>query len=268
MKAPDDKGSVERSVGVVESDILPSMHKLNFFSLEEFNRILWKKLNARLAEKYTKKNFSRKQIFLSEEQAKLLPLPACDFETYAEKTATVSRDFHIQYDSAFYSVPVEYIKNKVTVRASSSRVRIYNCRKELIAEHMRATHKWQRCTDPRHIPEGHTPTMAYSRRSFLNRAKGYGDDLVQWVEAVLGRFEFEVQGYRPVNTVLCGLSKFAPDTVLEAARLANDTGIYSSKGFLAICRQIEARNNADSTEEKRKDLNLFFCSHSPKEGCR
>ena len=49
--------------------------------------------------------YNRFTFFLNEEQAKLLPLPACDFETYAEKTATVSRDFHIQFDSAFYSVP-------------------------------------------------------------------------------------------------------------------------------------------------------------------
>ena len=266
VKAPDDKGSVERSVGVAESDILPEMKKLTFFSLDEFNRILWKKLNTRLAVKYTKKDFSRKQIFLNEEQAKLLPLPACDFETYAEKTATVSRDFHIQFDSAFYSVPVEYIKNKVTVRATSSRVMIYNDRKELIADHQRATHRWQRCTDPKHIPEGHTPSVAYSRQAFINRAASYGDDLVLWVETVLGRFEFEVQGYRTVNTVLCSVRKYCPETVLQAARLANDTGVYSSKGFLTFCRQIEARNNINRTEEKPVDLNDIFCSHSSKEG--
>ena len=116
--SPDDKGSVESSVGVTEKDILPAMNSLTLYSLDEFNRILWKKLQARLSVKYTKKNFSRKQIFMDEEQAKLLPLPACAYETYAEKTATVSRDFHIQYDSAFYSVPVRYIKNKVTALIS------------------------------------------------------------------------------------------------------------------------------------------------------
>jgi hypothetical protein len=265
VKAPDDKGSVERSVGVAESDILPEMKKLTFFSLDEFNRILWRKLNVRLAVKYTKKDFSRKQIFLNEEQAKLLPLPACDFETYAEKTATVSRDFHIQFDSAFYSVPVEYIKNKVTVRATSSRVMIYNDRKELIADHQRATHRWQRCTDPKHIPEGHTPSVAYSRQAFINRAASYGDDLVLWVETVLGRFEFEVQGYRTVNTVLCSVRKYCPESVLQAARLANDTRSIQFQGFLTFCRQIEARNNINRTEEKPVDLNDIFCSHSSKE---
>lgn len=68
-----------------------------------------------------------------------------------------------------------------------------------------------------------------------------------------------------MNTVLCSVRKYCPESVLQAARLANDTGVYSSKGFLTFCRQIEARNNINRTEEKPVDLNDIFCSHSSKE---
>jgi hypothetical protein len=34
---------------------------------------------------------------------------------------------------------------------------------------------------------------------------------------------------------------------------------------LTFCRQIEARNNINRTEEKPVDLNDIFCSHSSKE---
>lgn len=264
--SPDDKGAVERSVGIVETDIMPKMNELTCYSLEEFNRILWKKVQARLCKKYTKKNFSRQEIFLNEEQSKLLPLPTTSFETYVEKTAVVGRDFHIQFDSAFYSVPVQYIKNKVTVRATNNMVRIYDDKKVLIAEHVRASHKWQRCTDSEHIPQGHTPSIVYSRKAFLNRAAEYGNELVTWVESVLGRFEFEVQGYRPVNTVLCSLKNFSDKTVLEAAKLANKTGIYSSKGFLTCCKEIESNNLIKKSEEVQEpDLNSLFCAHKEAE---
>lgn len=262
VRAPRDKAVAERSVGIVERDILPSMNEMEIYSIEEFNRILWKKVNASLGKKFTKKSFSRKAIFWEEEQAKLLPLPACEFELYAEKTAVVGRDFHIQFDSAFYSVPVQYIKSKVTVRSTAGTVRIFNDKKALIAEHARATHKWQRCTDSDHIPTGHAPTMAYNRDAFVRKASGYGDDLVKWVESVLGRFEFEVQGYRTVNTVLCSVGNYHPDSVLNAARLSNSTGVYSTKGFLLCCKQFEAKRVASVSDEAQPNLNDLFCSHS------
>ena len=79
-----------------------------------------KKLDAYNARKFQKKECSRLSLFLGEEMPLLAPLPATPFELAEWKQATVQFNYHIAVDRIFYSVPYQYIKNKVDVRITDN----------------------------------------------------------------------------------------------------------------------------------------------------
>ena len=123
----------------------------------------------------------------------------------------------------YYSVPVQYVGKKVTVKATTDTIRIYDGER-LIAEHARAVRKWQRSTLQNHVPgKGVDLHGAYSADELKAWAGKYGSFTVKWVETVLGRFEFEVQSYRPITSVLRILNKYSP----EAAEMASDAALAS-----------------------------------------
>ena len=263
VKKPKDKGHVERHVRIVEDDIIRPMERLDIYSLQEFNDIMRMKLIARNNKEYSKKLGSRTSIFEAEEKAVLLPLPKLQFQAYDEKDATVWRDFHIQFDCAFYSVPVQYVGKKVTVKATNDTIRIYDGER-LIAEHKRAVRKWQRSTLPEHIPgKGVNLHGAYSAAELIAWAEKFGPYTVQWVKVELGRFEFEVQSYRPITSVLRVLNRYGADAAERASEAALASSVFTVKGFKSI---LSAQSKLRSArKETRFDLNDVFCAHADEE---
>lgn len=258
VRKPKDKGHVERHVRVVEVDIIRTMERLDVYSLEEFNDIMRRKLIARNAKEYSKKMGSRTSIFESEEKDSLLPLPILKYQAYDEREATVWRDFHIQYDCAFYSVPIQYVGHKVTVKATNSKVRIYDGEK-LIAEHDRAIRKWQRSTNKDHIPGKDMDIHgAYSAEELISWANKFGPYTVQWVKAELCRFEFEVQSYRPITSVLRILNRYDADRAEKASEAALASSVFTVKGYKSI---LSAQSKSHAAADKIADLNDIFCAH-------
>ena len=259
VKKPKDKGHVERHVRIVETDIIRPMENLDIFSLSEFNEIMRRKLIARNAKEYSKKYGSRISIFESEEKDSLLPLPTLQFKSYDEKEAVVWRDFHIQYDCAFYSVPVQFVGKTVSVKATTNIVRIYESGR-LIAEHPRATRKWMRSTQKEHIPgKGSNLYGAYSSDELVGWANKFGPFTVQWVKTELGKFEFEVQAYRPVTSILRLLNRYDSEIAEKASEAALASSVFTVKGYKSILGGLSKRSTA---KEKRIDLNEVFCVHN------
>ena len=115
IRKPKDKPNVEGSVGKISTWITAALRNEQFFSLAELNASIREKLDAYNARKFQKKECSRLSLFLGEEMPLLAPLPATPFELAEWKQATVQFNYHIAVDRMFYSVPYQYIKNKVRV---------------------------------------------------------------------------------------------------------------------------------------------------------
>ena len=82
--------------------------------LEQFN-----------ANTFQKKEGSRRSLFLGEEMPLPATLPATCFELSDWKVATVQFNYHIAVDKMYYSVPYQYIKNKVDVRITETTIEIF-----------------------------------------------------------------------------------------------------------------------------------------------
>lgn len=123
-RTPKDKAFVEGSVGVVSTWIIAALRNRQFSSLAELNEAVSERLYEFNHKPFQKKEGSRAAAF-EEEKPFLLPLPAVPFELAMWKVATVQYSYHISVDKHNYSVPYEYIKQKVDVRLTSHTVEVF-----------------------------------------------------------------------------------------------------------------------------------------------
>ena len=259
IRHPKDKSVCERSVRIIEDDILPEMEKLDIYSIEEFNSILRKKLTRRLAKPFAKRYGSRTSIFEEEEKKTLLPLPVARYHSYTEREAAVGRDGYIQYSCAFYSVPPQYIKKKVIARSYDGRLYIYDDHRMLIAEHPIASRKWQRVTDPEHQRYDLALYGGYSKMEFDNAARSIGSGMYEWVQQVKGRWECEADSYRTLLGVFSWIKRFPADIAEAAAQQALNSGIFSVRGFKAIVSRCIAES--EKTRQEKQNINSIYIAH-------
>ena len=104
---------------------------------------------------------------------------------------------------------------------------------------------------------------AYSAAELTDWAEKFGPYTVRWVKAVLGRYEFEVQSYRPISAVLRTLNRYSSDVAEKASEAAYVSSVFTVKGFKSI---LSAQSKRHPTEKKKQvNLNDIFCAHSEEE---
>ena len=125
IRAPKDKPNAEGSVRNVSTWITAALRNEQFFSLSELNTAIREKLKHFNSANFQKKESSRQSLFLGEEKPLLMPLPATRFESAVWKQATVQFNYHVAADKMYYSVPYQYIRDKVDVRLTGQTVEIF-----------------------------------------------------------------------------------------------------------------------------------------------
>ena len=166
VRAPKDKPSVEGNVGHVSTWITAALRNEQFFSLEELNQEIRKKLKKYNAASFQKKEGSRQKLFLEDEKPLLMPLPATRFELAEHRTATVQFNYHIAVDKMYYSVPYQYIKDKVDVRVTDTTIEIFKDFRR-IASHKRLYGRpGQYSTVLEHMPPDHQKYLEWNGDRF------------------------------------------------------------------------------------------------------
>jgi transposase len=131
-RRPEHKGKTERGISYLKGNALRGR---TFKSLSAHNEFLrhWERTVADRRIHGT----TRKQVaaLFAQEQSALLPLPPDLFPCFKEGRRTVHRDSYVEVDKAYYSVPPEYIGQRVWVRWDNREVRIFNPRWEQIKLH-------------------------------------------------------------------------------------------------------------------------------------
>ena len=125
VRKPKDKVNVEGTVGVISTWILAALRTQQFLSLTELSKAIKIKLLEFNNKPFQKKPGSRYSTFIDEEKTTLLPLPYAPYEFATWKIATVQFNYHITIEKMHYSVPYEYIKQKVDVRITKNVVEVF-----------------------------------------------------------------------------------------------------------------------------------------------
>ena len=255
VRKPKDKPNAEGSVGGVSTWITAALRNDQFFSLEELNTAIREKLDAYNARKFQKKDCSRLSIFLGEEKPLLAPLPATSFEIAEWKLATVQFNYHISVDKMFYSVPYQYIKNKVDVRVTGTTIEVFYQHERIASHHRLYGRPGQYSTTVAHMPQDHQKYLEWNGERFRKWAVSIGINTSKAVHAILTSGRVEQQSYRSCMGLLKLADKYSPAQLEKACEKAlsyTEKPSYKSiKNLLAVMKDLpesddEKENTADA----------------------
>lgn len=256
VRKPKWKSSVENAVGILEKGIFHDLEENRYFSLDQFNKDLWSKLDALNHEPFKKKDYSRYDRWIEEKQ-ELLPLPASPYEYMERRTTKVSSDFHVRFDNAYYSVDKAYLHKKVIIAASATTVNIYSMKGELLTSWRRATHRGEWLTDPDHLPDNYKQLSEWNATYFISKAMTVGPNTVKVVKHILKSREHEVQTYRLCLGILKFTKKYSRLALEDCCKMALDTNHVSysfiKNSIAAVAEDIGAAGfNTKLNEERNK----------------
>ena len=201
VRSPKDKATVEGNVGIISTWIIAALRNQQFLSLWELNTAIRLKLAEFNAKPFQKKEGSRARIF-EEERLFLLPLPEHPYELAVWKIATVQFNYHIAVEGGNYSIPYEYIKQKVNIRITKRLVEVFFSGNR-IASHPRLFGRpGQYSTYEEHMPQKHREYVAWNGERFLNWAGKIGEHTQTLVQLFLSRSQVEQQGYKTCIALL------------------------------------------------------------------
>lgn len=219
VRKPKFKSSVENAVGILEKGFFHKLEERQYFSLEQFNQGLWKELETLNKEPFKKKEHNR-YYYWEEEKLELMPLPSTHYEYMERRTATVSSDFHVRFDNAYYSVDKAHLHKKVSIKASATVVRIYSLAGEFLCEWPRATRKGQWSTNPEHLPDNYKGFTQWNGPYFIQKAQLIGKNTETVIRTILRSRTYEVQTYRMCIGILNFTKKYSNRALEECCKQA------------------------------------------------
>ena len=250
---PKDKAKAEVAVQVVERWILARLRHHTFFSLTELNRCI-----AALLVELNNKPFkqlpgSRRQAFEQLDRPALKALPEHPYRYVAIKPVKVNIDYHVEYDKHLYSVPHQYVGERVELHAGERLIELY-FRRQRIAVHPRA-HRPGTTTEAGHMPTRHARHQQWTPQRLKAWARDLGAHVHGWVDTQLSSRAHPEQAYRACLGLL-NLSRSYPIIRLDAAcRLANREGLNQLKQIKSILK-----SNRDQLPEQ-----LDLCVQLPQD---
>ena len=216
---PKDKPNAEGTVKVLETWILAALRNWKFFTFQELNKAIHKKLEEFNAKPFQKKKGSRLSAFLEEERDFLMPLPASPYETAVWSTATIQPDYLITVGNCKYSVPYEFIGKKVDIRAAEKSIEVFY-HGDRIASHVRKMYAPEPIYLPEHMPENHRKFLEYNTESFLDWGKSMGHSTHLVIKHFLFMHKVEQQGYKSCASLMKLADRYGTDRLENACTKA------------------------------------------------
>lgn len=234
-RKPRDKGKVESAVLVAQRWILAVLRHQRFSSLAqvaEAVRPLVEKLNARPMRKLGK---SRRELFEQVERGALKPLPQRPYELAHWKKARVNIDYHVELEGHWYSVPYQYVGQKVELRFTESSVEVWLGSRRLTS-HVRSSLKGRFTTLAEHMPAAHREHAEWTPSRVIQWAGKVGPACAQLVEQLIKSRPHPQQGFRPALGIirLAQQEKYGPERVEKACARALRFRTLSYKSVAAI----------------------------------
>lgn len=160
-RAAWEKGRTERAIRYLRDSFAPNTRK--FSSIEGLNIQLREWLDNIASQRPWPDDKTKSvQTTFESEQGVLIKL-ANDYPCYDERFSRVDKMSMLQFDSNRYSVPPEYVGQRLCVRSTSSKIMIYDGDQKIV-EHDRSFSKGQKIIDSSHIEQIIVQSRVRSRR--------------------------------------------------------------------------------------------------------
>lgn len=236
---PQDKGSCERAVGLVQKHILSAMAPLHITSREQANRILLEKVKEFNLRPYSERpNLNRTARFESEEKHLLRPLPLIEYHPNCITfMRTVQKNNVVRYQDKRYPVRYGFVGRKVQV--------FLDYTKNLVTVHLPETGECigKKCIDD--ICSSLTaPTMPEDLPEPLKRYVESKEELLERIEKRFGPELHKVGVHiaklnnsfarRHLNGLLVLGAKFEPDILNKICQQVLKSRVVTFQRFKAI----------------------------------
>jgi transposase len=232
-RKPRDKAKVENGVLIAQRWILAVLRHRTFYSLADLNaaiRECLEKLNTRPLKKLKR---SRQELFETVDRPNSLPLPTRPYE-YAEwYKAKVQLNYHIEVDHHYYSVPYQYLHERLDIRLTATTIESF--RKGVrVAAHVRSYNRNGYTTLPEHMPPEHRFYAEWNPARFIQWAGKTGEATARLVEKILATRPYPEQGYKACLGIINLTRDYEPARVEAAARRALQFKTCSYRSMKAI----------------------------------
>jgi transposase len=195
--SPQDKALVENAVKLIYQRIFYPLSKMIFFSIAELNAAIQELLTKYNNYVFQLTHYSRRELFVSTEQAYLKALPATSFEPGQYRRAKVQKMGYIflSEDKHYYSVPYRFIGKHVEVRYTYSIVEIfYN--HERLCTHKRDKQPGKYSTHADHPSSAHQAYSQWSLGFFQSKAEKIGPEAVNYITRLILQYSYPEIGYK------------------------------------------------------------------------
>lgn len=149
VRRGQDKGKVEASVKYIKMNFLKRIEHKEFYELEK-NLLDWTTNVANKRLHGTTKKIPEQVFVLSEKKA-MYSLPDKRYELFKIEHRKVNNYAHISFKNNFYSVPYNYIGDKLIIKSNENIIRIYKDAK-MIAIHQINKKNGEFITKDEHLP--------------------------------------------------------------------------------------------------------------------
>lgn len=169
-RKPKDKAKAENGVLVVERWIMMRLRHHTFFSLGELNQCISELLVDLNTRGFKQLPGNRKEAFERLDRPALRALPRQSYQHIDIKKSKVNIDYHIVYNDHFYSVPHQYVGERLEVHAGEDTPHLY-FRDKLNVTHVKSSGYGQ-TTEASHMPERHKKHHKWPPRKALDLGGG------------------------------------------------------------------------------------------------
>jgi transposase len=226
---PRHKGKIERGIDYVKQNGLKGR---SFGSLAEENHHLlnWETQVADQRIHGTTKRQVR-EVFERVEKPALLPMPAARFDLFQEALRSVHRDGHVEIKGAYYSVPPEFLGQRVWARWDGRMVRLLDQKMRPIAVHVQRQPGAFSTLDA-HISAQKISGIERGTSWLLRRAECIGPHAAEWSQSMLN--SRGIEGVRVLMGLLSLVNRHSRQAVEEACRIAAGHGAYRLRSLRQI----------------------------------
>jgi len=253
VRSPRWKPNVEGHVRIVTMHILVEMEEMTFYSLDELNTELWKRMEVENRVNFAKLSYSRRDLFEKEEKDTLLPLPETQYEYLVRKKVTVGPDFSFTFDSVHYSMPRKYLKKQLEIRAGDTKIYVYNDNGDLVRTHERSYTPKSWVVVPSDMPKEYSDYSYWNTPYFLSRADAIGPNTRALIQRVIEKFAYPVQSYRSCFGILRFAERYSKEALENCCK---DAVLYGkcSYNYVSNTISVYAHPGADKVDRMAASL--------------
>ena len=235
VRKPRDKAKVENAVQQVERWILARLRKQTFFSLGELNAAIRERLEDLNNRPLKILKVSRRDLFEQVEKEALRPLPAQPYEFADWKKVRVGIDYHVEFESHYYSVPYQLIREELDLRSTAKTVEIFR-KTRRVAAHCRDSRLGHHTTLKEHMPRSHQAYLEWTPVRLVKWAQESGESTAELVEAILRTRTHPQQGFRSCLGLMRLGERYGQERLEAASKRALRIGSMSYQSVKSILR--------------------------------